>query len=194
MSAFQAIAPETKAQYEVFCHELVKLMQVLSSSPHYRETVASFIATALNGAPSTHKAFEKSLVAAIQAKDSEEKAAREKAEGKQRGLGKFRGFANETDDAPEEESAAIQQVYTEEELKAMAEAEEKELKAEREREAALAEKRADEMRRRQENEAAIKERERKVDANDAQAKMLALGFEVAAPAWDDKKKGKKGKR
>ncbi|CUG88363.1 unnamed protein product [Bodo saltans] len=195
MSAFEALEPKSKVHFDVLGNELVKLLQGLSSAPHFNALVTSFIGTTLTSAPSTHKAFEKALFAAIQAKDSEEKAAREKAEGKQRGLGKFRGFAKQAEDVEEEEAAGVQQVYTEEELQAMAKAEEEELQKEIEREAALEVSRKAEADRRIANEKKLQESKRVVDADEAAKKLAALGFEIVAPAWDEKKKGgKKGKR
>jgi hypothetical protein len=196
MSAFEAIEPRTRAQYEVFGHELVKLMEGLAgrvSALHFQEVIVSFITATLNSAPSTHKAFEKSLVAAIQAKTVEEKATREKAEGKQKGLGKFRGFAKAGNEEGEDDETGVQQVYTAEELQAIAAAEEEELKLEIEREKQLEQLRALAEKRRLENEKLLAEKKRVVDFDEAKAKLAAEGYEVA-PAWDDKKKGKKGKR
>lgn len=195
MSTFESITPKSRAQFEVFGHELVKLMQGLASSPYYSDVVSSFISTTLASAPSTHKAFEKSLIAAIQVKDAEEKAAREKAEGKQKGLGKFRGFAKVVaEEGDEEEEAGVQQVYTDEELAAKAAAEEAALEREIERETSLKKLREQEELRRLENEKILAEKKRVVDQEEAKQKLAAGGFEIIAPAWDDKKKGKKGKR
>jgi prophage DNA circulation protein len=196
MSVFEVLEPKSQAHYDVFGNELVKLLQGLSSSPHYKEISTKFITATLNAAPSTHKAFEKALIAAIQAKDSVDKAAREKAEGKQRGLGKFRGFAKQVEDADEDEtSVAVQQVYTEEELAAIAEAQLEEDKREMERQEELEKSRAAELARRLANEELLLKNQRKVDAAAAAKTLADQGFEIIAPAWDDKKKGgKKGKR
>jgi hypothetical protein len=195
MSVFQVLEPKSQAHYDVFGNELVKLLQGLSSSPHYKEISTKFITATLNAAPSTHKAFEKALIAAIQARDSADKAAREKAEGKQRGLGKFRGFAKQVEDADEDETVAVQQVYTEEELAAIAAAQLEEDEREMKRQEEVEKSRAAELARRIANEELLLKNQRKVDAVEAAKTLAEQGFEIIAPAWDDKKKGgKKGKR
>ena len=194
MSTFETLTPKTSAQFEVFGHELIKLMRGLASSPHYASLVSSFLSTTLNSAPSTHKSFEKALLAAIQQKDEEERIERQKAEAKPEGLGKYRGRVTVASDDDEEETggAAGAVVYTEEELIAIAEEEEQERLKEAERQANAEALRKAAEARRIENERLLAEKRRTIDHAAEQAKLEDMGYTVVMPAWD-KKKNKKGR-
>lgn len=171
---------------------MLGLLNGFSTAPHYQELLLAFISGTLSSAPSTHKAFEKALIAAIQVRDAEERKAREKAEGKQLGLGKFTGKVTAQYDEVEDDEEEEYMDETPEQRLLREESEDREYhiqdyKTEFE---AIAHQRRQSL-----NviaNAELAKKARRVDA-DAQAKQLAeQGFVFVMP--DDGKKKKKGGR